>query len=175
MSTDNLAIPEDFSAFLYWLKEKTEDFWSKDPKTSTGNFKCEEWIYGAKWIGLTDDEIDAVEAKYAVRFMPEHRAFLRILHTIDRKEKIEHADEDGVVIEERPFFYNWLQDDKEIKEYLDWPFRTIFEDVTSPNGVWLKALGGKARFRGRKKGPNHAMVSGSTSLASFEKPPVPGK
>jgi hypothetical protein len=35
---------------------------------------------------MSDDEIAGVEKKYDVQFMPEHRQFLKILHTIDSRE-----------------------------------------------------------------------------------------
>lgn len=75
-------IPENLIDFLYWVKERTERFWSLDPKTTSNDFVCEDWIYGAKWIGLSEPEIDAIEAKYSIKFTAEHRAFLKILHTI---------------------------------------------------------------------------------------------
>lgn len=138
-------IPENFTDFLYWVKEQTELFWSIDPKTSENDFICEEWIYGAKWIGMTESEIDTVEIKYRIKFTSEHRTFLKILHAIDRKEKREYTesfDEDApILIEEYPFFYNWLQDEKEIRERFNWPFETIFQHVIDNNQVWLKSWG----------------------------------
>jgi len=145
------TIPANLSDFLFWVKEQTELFWSIDPKTSTNDFVCEEWAYGAKWIGLTDEQIDQVEAKYEIRFLPEHREFLRILHAIDRRERIEYEDEDEIVVKERPFFYNWLEDEAEIKRRLNWPFETIFEDVEGANKFWLKSWGIKPKMDEEKK------------------------
>jgi hypothetical protein len=140
-------IPENYIDFLYWVKERTESFWSKDPETSLEDFVCDDWIYGAKWIGLTDEEISNIELKYSIEFAPEHKDFLRILHTIDRYEKIEYTetfDEDAeILVEEIPFFYNWQNDDKEIKERLIWPYKTILEDVVGRNQVWLESWGKK--------------------------------
>jgi hypothetical protein len=155
-----LVIPENLTEFLFWVKERTEAFWSIDPKTSTNDFVCEEWIYGAKWIGLTDAEIDEVEAKYSIRFMPEHREFLRILHTIDRYEPMEDEDieiaEDGTEFFVNkthliPYFYNWLKDDVEINRRFNWAFETIFEDVAGSNGVWLKSWGARPKTEDEKK------------------------
>lgn len=138
-------IPKNLIDFLHWVKEQTELFWSIDPKTSTNDFVCEEWIYGAKWKGLTEEQINDIEKKYAIIFTPEHRLFLRILHTIDRKEKIEYTEtRDGnveVLYDETPFFYNWLEDEIDIKEKMDWPFKTIYEDVVGGNQIWLKSWG----------------------------------
>src|SRR5258706_2210639 len=142
-----IKIPADFTDFLYWFKERTENYWGIDPQTSLEDIKCEEWIYGAKWIGLTDDQIDSVENKYVVKFTTDHRAFLRVLHTIDRKEKNEElkviGDKEETVIEECPYFYNWLTDDAVIEKYLDWPFQTILKDVLGESNVWLKSWGEK--------------------------------
>lgn len=141
----SLEIPEDYIEFLHWVKERTENFWSKNPETSEDDFVCEDWIYGAKWIGLSEEEIDVIEEAYQITFSPEHRAFLNILHTIDRKEVIEYTDsfEDNAEVKfnHRPFFYNWQKDAEEIREAMEWPYRTIFEDVTGPNKVWLKSWG----------------------------------
>jgi len=37
-----LKIPEDYTEFLYWIKERTEMFWSKNPETSEDDFVCEK-------------------------------------------------------------------------------------------------------------------------------------
>lgn len=67
-----IKIPADFTDFLHWFKERTENYWGIDPQTSSEDIKCEEWIYGARWIGLTDEQIDSVENKYAVKFTTDH-------------------------------------------------------------------------------------------------------
>ncbi|MDO6431524.1 hypothetical protein Q4E93_13045 [Flavitalea sp. BT771] len=141
-----LRIPENYKDFFHWVKETTESFWSKGPLYSSDDFIPETWAYGAKWVPLTEDEINAIEQKYGVNFMPEHREFLKILHTIDRKEEIEQEPqfEGGKpTIEKRPFFYNWLEDESEIRSRLDWPYRTILQDVLGPNGIWLKSWGNR--------------------------------
>jgi hypothetical protein len=145
-----ITIPSDFTEFLYWFKEITESVWASNAKTVS-----EDWLAGAKWVGLTDDQIDSIENKYAVKFTPEHRTFLRILHTTDRKEKIQYLQEiDGkevTIMEEKPHFYNWLTDDDLIKKYLNWPFQTIFQDVLGVNKVWLKSWGAKVEAEDEKK------------------------
>jgi len=130
------TIPEDFTKFLYWVKEKTEKYWSQETNR-------EEWSYNAKWIGLTDEQIDEVEKKYSVQFTPEHRAFLKILHTLDRKEKYEYLDEEELIVEENSFFYNWIEDDEEIKRKLTWPFDEILRDIFSEmnHPFWLDSWG----------------------------------
>ncbi|WP_118975090.1 hypothetical protein [Taibaiella koreensis] len=141
-----ITIPEDLTDFLYWVKERTEAFWNP-PIGDPGMHQCADWIRGARWKGLSNGEIDAIEIKFDIKFTPEHRLFLSILHAIDRKEKIEYTetfdDDAPVLIEERPFFYHWQADDAAIREALDWPSRTIWEDIIGPNKVWLRSWGAR--------------------------------
>lgn len=140
-----IQIPENLTDFLYWVKERTETFWSVDPDSSTADFTCDKRFHGAKWIGLKAEEIDAIEEKYDIKFTPEHRVFLSILHTLDRKltyeEKVSFEEDAEVIVEEYSFFYNWQEDEVEIADKLNWPYRTILQDVQGRNGVWLKSWG----------------------------------
>ncbi len=137
-----LLIPEDYTEFFYWVKQRTETFWNKSKSLSnTDGYYCPDWVAGAKWIGMTNEQIDSIEAKYRITFMPEHRAFLRILHTIDRKIVNEYEEEGETKTYQKSFFYNWLEDDDEIVFKLNWPYRTIFDDVLPSQGVWLKSWG----------------------------------
>jgi hypothetical protein len=132
-------IPENMSDFLYWVKEKTEAYWDKSHQPPGDN-----WIYGAKWIGMREEEIDGAEAKYSVKFTPDHREFLKILHTIDRQEIIVHTSisaEEDVKLVKRPFFYNWMEDEKEIRDRLEWPCQTILQDITGRSKFWIDSWG----------------------------------
>lgn len=133
------TIPENFIEFLYWIKNETESLWGKDPEA----FHFEKWLHGAKWIGMTDNQIDEVEEKYCIKFTLEHRAFLKILHTLDRKEKYEYLDDEESIVEENSFFYNWFEDDEEIKRKLIWPFEQILHDIFSEmnHPFWLDSWG----------------------------------
>lgn len=137
-----MNIPEDYIEFLHWVKETTETFWSKDPVPQEEGVSSEEWVRGAKWIGLEEEEIDAIEEKYQIKFTKEHRAFLNILHTIDKKEPIEcYDDNDEVYYIEKSFFYNWKTDDDELNYRFEWVFETILQDVLGVNQTWLKSWG----------------------------------
>ncbi len=138
-----IRIPEDYTEFLYWIKETSEAFWSKNPETSEDDFVCEDWAYGAKWIGMTESEIEQTEKEFNIKFTSEHRQFLKILHTIDRKQVYTYEDDETGEIEhhESPFFYNWLSDKEEIKDTINWPYTTMLSDVMGANKVWLKSWG----------------------------------
>lgn len=138
-------IPTDYIEFLYWIKDRTETYWSKTPSTAIDAINCEEWLQGAKWIGLDESEIDSIEKEFNVKFTFHHREFLKILHTIDRVEIVEYTksfDEDAEVFtKEVPYFYNWKTDKEEIIRRLKWPYETIFQDVVGTNKVWLESWG----------------------------------
>lgn len=138
-----LHIPEDYTEFLYWVKETTEVFWSKNPETSEDDFVCGDWAYGAKWIGMTESEIEQTEKEFSLKFTQEHRQFLKILHAIDKKEVYTYEDDETgeVTSQESPFFYNWITDKEEIKDTMYWPYKTMLSDVKGTNRVWLKSWG----------------------------------
>jgi len=125
----NITFPEDLNEFLYWVKITTEAAWIK--------VAPDDPMYGARWLGLSDPEIERLELKYAIKFGSEHRAFLKILHTIDKKD--EEAETAG---DEPPaFFYNWITDNSWIERRLNWPYDTILQDVLGVNRFWLKSWG----------------------------------
>jgi len=136
-------IPNELEDFLFWVKERTELMWSQN----SGLPLNEEinWAIGAKWKGLNDQEISEIEKEFDLKFTDDHKLFLKILHSIDKKESIKKYQETiNIPIEEQiPFFYNWKRDKEEIKNYLDWPYNTILDDVLSENDVWLKSWGRK--------------------------------
>lgn len=140
-------IPVDYVDMLYWVRDQTEAFWKKKAPEKEQDRMPVEWIRGARWIGLSDADIDEVERKYNIQFMPEHRLFLRVLHAIDRAEKIPHEKlQDGkeiTVMVDQPLFYNWLTDDELIRQYFEWPYQTIFQDVFREKPLWLHSWGNR--------------------------------
>lgn len=137
-----MNIPEDYIEFLHWVKATTETFWSKEPISQEEGLSPEPWVKGAKWMGLEEEEIDAIEAKYQIKFTKEHRAFLNILHTIDKKEPVDRYNEEGeAYCIKESFFYNWKTDDKELKDRFNWVFQTILDDILGVNQTWLASWG----------------------------------
>lgn len=139
-------LPHDlpYTDFLYWLKEHTENHWNQDPNLTLGEGQrtCEQWACGAKWIGMTDDQIDGVQARYSIRFTPEHREFLRIMHAVDRKARYyEYYGEEEGKCYEQSLFRNWLEDHDEIESRLTFPYDCMVEDTLAGKGVWLKSWG----------------------------------
>ena len=136
----HILFPEDITSFLAWVKTTTELQWSKDPADS--------YFYNAKWLPLSEQEIDELERKYAIKFGHEHRSFLKIMHTIDKKNPV-YTEWDDTEGGENPaetmghpsYFYNWHEDTKWIEYRLTWPYETILQDIRGLNKTWLKSWG----------------------------------
>lgn len=144
-----MLIPTNTETFFKWVKKRSEHYWSKEYQDSIAykdeKYKCEEWIIGAKWVGLSESEIQQIEEKYQVTFTDEHKLFLQTLHSIDRKEVNEY-------LEESPFFYNWLRDEEEIRNRMNWAFEQILFDVLNPRcNFWLKSWGEKLESKQKKE------------------------
>lgn len=132
----SLIIPEDYTEFLYWIKERTESIWNQN---------VNNWTYGAKWIGMTDDDIIKTEQKYNVKFTDNHKLFLKILHTIDKSDiNTQHSENGEISNSEITLFYNWNKDFEEIENYINWPYKYILQDVLSDK-IWLKSWGIKPK------------------------------
>lgn len=128
-----MKIPKDYTAFLHWFKQKTETHWSRISKSDD-----ESWLMNGKWIGLKDEQIKQVEAQYQISFTPEHKEFLKILHSVNKKCPTEFYNEKNeIYTKNEPYFYNWLTDEKIIKEQMNWPYKTIFYDVKKK--FWLNS------------------------------------
>lgn len=131
-------IPDNFTEFLYWFKEQTEAFWRRNPRTETYNDTYKEWPAGIRWAGLSEAEIDHIEATYAVQFTPDHREFLRILHTLNQPFIYVEEATAGKAEQRRleNLCYNWLTDEATIRQRLAQPYQDL-------HGGWLPEWGPK--------------------------------
>lgn len=150
----NSKIPEDFTEFLYWIKERTETFWSINPNESDADFVCDDWVYGAKWVGMKENEIDTIEKENNIKFSDSHREFLKVLHTTDKKQIFkytENFDENAEeLFEERSYFYNWNTDIQNIKRRLNYVYKDLLRS-TLEYGFWLKSWGLRPESNDKRK------------------------
>jgi hypothetical protein len=114
------AVPPTFDeTFLTWFRERTESTWSTYPTSTLERFAEQrrlgcDWQPGTKWLGgLEQDQIDAIERAWALRFPPDHRLFLQRLHAVDRALHCaawSASPPHTQTLREAPAFYNWLTD-----------------------------------------------------------------
>ncbi|CAM1364755.1 hypothetical protein [Tenacibaculum xiamenense] len=136
-------IPENYSEFLFWVKERTESFWTGNQKDEASHIVCDDWLKGAKWVGMTDEEIERTEETYNIRFTDSHKLFLKILHTIDKKQIVSEYDSKGNEKQiEKSLFFNWNTDQEKIEKYLKWPSNILLKGVLNDT-IWLDSWGEK--------------------------------
>lgn len=151
LMNEKRIFPKNLADFLYWIKEKTEEYWRKMSPDLPG--------HNAKWLPLTEQQIDQLEQLHSVKFGVEHRAFLRILHTTDKNfeaEEFSHADDNIEEDDEEKttqelnlpaytpsLFYNWLTEKDWIEYRLSWIREMFVGDILSVNKSWLKSWGAR--------------------------------
>jgi hypothetical protein len=141
--------PEFGWPFLAWLQATTERAWQHVRPRTLSDYQragvggC-SWQRGTRWTGgLTDRELESVEGRFGVRFPPDHRLFLQVLHaTTPRMSGAYFVDGTRLESVERPGFYNWLQDEQAIRSALDSVVAGIAFDVEHA-GLWPESWGSR--------------------------------
>jgi hypothetical protein len=110
--------PADFGPeFLHWLQQATERSWAVIDEPTVADLGA-RWRRGTRWTGgLEDATIAAVEKRYGVQFPPDYRLFLQTLHSTTPWRLGGTYDGTNNVVEyEAPGFYDWLNDEPQIRE-----------------------------------------------------------
>lgn len=139
-----MDIPQKFGTeFLAWFRAHTEAAWARYQTTdfTTPPSAGVDWMNGTHWLpGLSTEAIDAIEQKWSVRFPPDYRLFLQLLHAVDRPMIAASFREQGIILGESPAFYNWLTDTAEIERRFTEPVEGLLFDVRY-NDLWLPQWG----------------------------------
>lgn len=134
-------IPPSFDAeFLDWFKTGTEAAWAD---YAPRDFKAAgvgglDWQPGTRWTGgLQEAQIAAAEKRWSLEFPPDHRLFLKRLHTVDRPMKgMGFIDDKDMAPREKLQPYDWTGDPASLQEALDWPWEGLVFDLEHNPGVW---------------------------------------
>jgi hypothetical protein len=145
------SVPPIFDTdFLCWFRERTELAWAsyRTRDFAAAGVGGHDWQRGTRWLdGLTDAEIDGVERRWAIRFPPDYRLFLRELHTVDRPMVgAEFRGHGHLVPSERPSFPNWQTDTAALQERFDWPLSGLLFNVEHDD-LWLPSWGERPAHR----------------------------
>ncbi|GCF11014.1 SMI1/KNR4 family protein [Dictyobacter arantiisoli] len=135
--------------FLSLIKEQTETKWRTYQPLTFEEFLAQHktsciWQPNTQWSGLTEEEIVALEQRWSVRFPPDYRAFLSILHCLDRPVTIATYDGDTrkIIPCDAPLFQNWNRDSQTIEH----AYQQINEDISYEvlqNNLWKPGWGRK--------------------------------
>jgi hypothetical protein len=137
----NAMSSNELFEFLHWFRQKTELFWRDVDVDPIEQYYMTGWQRGTQWkSGLSDREIDAIEATWQISFPPDYRTFLSVLNAPDRGQygtkwsterpgELERSDD-------RPTFYDWGRDIEALRRALRWPLEGLLFDVEN-NDLWL--------------------------------------
>ena len=131
------TIPPYFDdAFLLWFRERAEGTWQKYQTRTFADFVASgtggrDWQQGTRWLdGLDEEEIATIEQQNNVRFPPDYRLFLQVLHSVDRPQVGARYVADGTMIPiTAPSFYHWQRDTEAIRAAYEKLIEGLFFDV----------------------------------------------
>ncbi len=103
-----------------------------------------DWQQGTRWLGgLSEQEIATIEQHYHVRFPPDYRLFLQMLHSVDRpRVGAKYVDGKTMIPITAPSFYHWQRDIEAIQAAYEWLVEGLFFDVQQ-NDLWPQSWGVK--------------------------------
>jgi hypothetical protein len=140
------APPGFDESFIAWFRAKSERMWSSTAAPTFDELEAKGvsgllWDRGTRWTnGLSDREIDLAEARWSLRFPPDFRLFLRLLHVPDRPMIGRGFVGSTAVPIRGPSFYDWREQSDAIRRALDWPADGLVHDVEH-NDLWLREWG----------------------------------
>jgi hypothetical protein len=164
-------IPPHFGPeFLVWLRAATERAWESVTERTVDDYQRlgvggTSWRRGTRWTGgLSDEEIDDAERRYGLRFPPDYRLFLRLLHaTTPRCRGARFIDHETIGAVERPAFFDWRHDDAEIRDALSWPLEGLLFDVEN-NVLWQETWGARPDAPERRRARLETLLAGAPKL-----------
>jgi hypothetical protein len=189
------SIPDGFGPeFLDWFRTQTEAYWASIPGSTPEETLAQyvewgvggrTWQHGTKWLdGLSDGQIDAVEAQWELRFPPDYRLFLRQLHTVDKPRwRAHYLGTDGapeskenylatalvpkygqyMVLEEGASFYDWIHGADSIRDALENVVDGLVFDVEESN-LWPESWGRKPTTKKERERRVRELVAAAPKL-----------
>ena len=189
------SIPDGFgSEFLDWFRARTEADWATIPEVTPEEALAKYvqwgsggswWQRGTKWLGgLSDEEINAVESRWNLRFPPDYRLFLQRLHTVNKprwrahylgwdevsqpKESylataFVHEPGSSMVLEEGPSFYDWIHGADSIRDAQEQVVDGLAFDVEE-NNLWLESWGSKPNTERQREQRVRELISAAPKL-----------
>ncbi|HLZ58999.1 MAG TPA: SMI1/KNR4 family protein [Ktedonosporobacter sp.] len=148
---DEKIIPPQFDeSFLRWFQVRTEEAWQNYPMRTfeeyvAGGIGGRDWQHGTRWLnGLSEQEIASIEQHYQMRFPPDYRLFLQLLHSVDRPLMgARYTDSTTMIPVTAPSFYNWQTERSAIEQAYEEVIEGILFDVQHNDNIWPAKRGKK--------------------------------
>jgi hypothetical protein len=161
--------PDEGPAFYEWLRQRTERAWADVAERTLADYTARRvggshWRRGTRWTGaLTDGEIDALEERYALRFPPEYRLFLRHLHATTPRMGGAGYQGTTLVSADSCGFWDWRHDEEYVRDALAWPREGLEFDVEE-NGFWAASWGERPATHEARSARVGALVAAAPAL-----------
>lgn len=163
-------MPHFDELFLTQIRDRTEARWRDYQPLTFEQFLAQDsmsciWHKGTKWLGLSDEEIDSIEKQWSLRFPPDYRLFLKILHCLDKPITIATYDGDTrkIIPCDSSLLPNWQQDAESIKNSYQQLIDDLIYDVLQ-NNVWKPGWGRKPVTRYGLKQQIEALIAQAPKL-----------
>lgn len=161
--------------FLIQLRDKTEEKWRDCPPLTFEEFLAQDkisyiWQPKTKWLGLADEEIDALEQQWSVRFPPDYCLFLKILHCLDKPITIATYDGDTreIIPGDSSLFHNWQTDTHIIENAYQQTIDDLSYEVLH-NNVWKSGWGRKPVTKyGQKQQIEHLIAQAPKLIPIYD-------
>lgn len=165
------TIPPHFDeTFLHWFRERTEETWQKYHTRTFEEYVAShvggrDWQQGTRWLsGLREQDIATIEQQYQVRFPPDYRLFLQMLHSIDRPLVGARYRDDGTMIPmTAPSFYHWQKDTEALQRAYAWLVEGLAFDAEY-NDWWPQSWGTKPGTPGAQEARVRELVNAAPKL-----------
>ena len=139
----------DLTEFLLEFRRSAEGFWQSAPEHPLSFFQAAgvggtSWQRGTVWKpGLSNKDIEEIEARLDLRFPQEFHQFLRVLNTTDKGYRaFGYRGSTFAQSADRPIFYDWKNGQGEIRTAWKWVLDGLIFDVQH-NALWLESWGNK--------------------------------
>ncbi|HEU4783231.1 MAG TPA: hypothetical protein VFS83_07825, partial [Ktedonobacterales bacterium] len=148
-----MEIPPRFGEeFLYWFRKRTEEAWA-------GGYPRQRWL-----PGLSEEEIAGIERAWDLRFPPDYRLFLRLLHAVGEEMSADSRSRKRLVpVSKSKIVYNWLLDTKDLRRMFAWPFDGFAFDLEH-NDLWLPKWGERPLTAGARRKRLREAISSAPKL-----------
>lgn len=168
-----MEIPAGFTEqFLNWFRARTEAAWSVYQPRKFEDYVAvgvggSDFQRETRWLGgLSEEQSEQIERRWSLRFPPDYRLFLQVLHTVDRPRLGAFYTEESpshLVPGKAPSFYNWLAEEEAVRGCFDWLVEGLQFDVEH-NRLWLPGWGAKPPTLSAQKERVRALVGAAPRM-----------
>lgn len=154
------------TAFLDWLRTVTEARWADPAAWAPSTGDAPSWQPRTRWRGgISDSDLEIVEAMFGVRLPAAYRQFLGTLHTPDPPRTAARVQGFEIVLVEERLFPDWTGATTPLLGALERPLRGLLQAVEL--GRWHPAWGERPEDVRQREQRVRSLVAAAPRLIPF--------